>query len=189
MGGKSSKNVVADTVSEDESQSYNLINVHTPTASMGITVFFCLVGVVLLVRLYMHATRRAWCTRPKASPGGRRLPTRRDTVAVDMDGHTGHVMPAQGVAVLQGTDAKNSYWTPRDSPCWTCMEEAWTDHGHRRARAPRSREDLVSVGRAVYGGPRTEEASPAPRQRARWTAGGREDSPPPRRRTRSVESF
>ena len=100
MGAKTSKNVVADTVSEDDSQSYNLINVHTPTANMGITVFFCLVGVVLLVRLYMYVTRGAGCTRPKAGPGGRRLPTRRDTAAVDMDCHTGHAMPAQGVAVL-----------------------------------------------------------------------------------------
>ena len=96
MGGKSSKNVVADTVSEDDSQSYNLINVHTPTANMGITVFFCLVGVVLLVRLYMYATRGAWCTRPKAGPGGRRLPTRRDTAAVDMDGHMLPAAPCLG---------------------------------------------------------------------------------------------
>ena len=189
MGAKTSKNIVSDTMTEDDSQSYNLINVHTPTANMGVTVFFCLVGVVLLVRLYMYVTRGAWCTRPKAGPGGRRLPTRRDTAAVDMDCHTGHAMPTQGVAVLQGADAKNSYWTPRDTPCGTCLEEAWTDHGHRRARAPRSREDLDGLGRGVYGGPRTEEASPAPRQRARWPAGGREDSPPPRRRTRSVESF
>ena len=110
MGAKTSKNIVADTMSEDDSQSYNLINVHTPTANMGVTVFFCLVGVVLLVRLYMYVARGR-CTRPKTGPGGRRLPIRRDTAAVDMDGHTGHAMPAQGVAVLQGADAKNSYWT------------------------------------------------------------------------------
>ena len=53
MGAKSSKkNIVADTMVEDDSESYNLINIHTPTASIGLTVFVCLVGVVCLFRLY-----------------------------------------------------------------------------------------------------------------------------------------
>ena len=66
------------------------------------------------------------------------------------------------------------------------LEELCSEWGNP---APRSREDLAGLGRGVYGGPRVEEASPTPRQRARWPLGGREDSPPPRRRTRSVESF
>ena len=190
MGAKSSKNIVSDTMTEDDSQSYNLINIHTPTANIGITVFFCLVGVVCLVRLYMYVVR-ARCARPKTGAGGRRLPVRRDTATVDMDSHIGHAMPAQGLAVLGG-DAKDSYWTPRDTPCWTCLEEAWTDHGHKRARGRFGHADLVGAGnpRSVYGGPGVEDAPPTPRLRARWP-GGREDSPPPRKRTRarSVESF
>ena len=190
MGAKTSKNIVSDTMTEDDSQSYNLINIHTPTANIGITVFFCLVGVVCLVRLYMYVVR-ARCARPKTGAGGRRLPVRRDTATVDMDSHIGHAMPAQGVAVLGG-DAKDSYWTPRDTPCWTCMAEAWTDHGHKRARGRFGHADLVGAGnpRSVYGGHGVEDAPPTPRLRARWP-GGREDSPPPRKRTRarSVESF
>ena len=191
MGAKSSKkNVVADTMIEDDSESYNLINIHTPTASIGITVFFCLVGVVCLFRLYTYMVRTR-CARPKTGTGGRRLPVRSDTATVDMDSHIGHAMPAQGVAV-PGGDARNSYWTPREDPCPQCLEEAWTDHGHRRARGRFGNADLVGAGnpKSVYGGPGPEDSPPTPRLRARWP-GGREDSPPPRKRTRarSVESF
>ena len=163
MGAKTSKNIVSDTMTEDDSQSYNLINIHTLTAKIGITVFFCLVGVVLMVRLYMYVVR-ARCARPKTGAGGRRLPVRRDTATVDMDSHIGHAMPAQAVALLGG-DARNSYWTPREDPCLTCLEEAWTDHGHRRARGRFGHADLVGAGnpRGVYGGPGVEDVPPTPR--------------------------
>ena len=191
MGAKSSKkNIVADTMVEDDSESYNLINIHTPTANIGITVFCCLVGVVCLFRLYTYMVR-ARCARPKTGARGRRLPVRRDTATVDMDSHIGHAMPAQGVAVLGG-DTRNSYWTPKEDPCMTCLEEAWTDHGHRRARGRFGHADLVGAGnpKSVYGGPGLEDSPPTPRLRARWP-GGREESSPPRKRTRarSVESF
>ena len=191
MGAKSSKkNIVADTMVEDDSESYNLINIHTPNANIGITVFCCLVGVVCLFRLYTYMVR-ARCARPKTGARGRRLPVRRDTATVDMYSHIGHAMPAQGVAV-PGGDARSSYWTPREDPCPQCLEEAWTDHGHRRARGRFGNADLVGAGnpKSVYGGPGQEDSPPTPRLRARWP-GGREDSPPPRKRTRarSVESF
>ena len=56
MGAKSSKkNIVTDTMVEDDSESYNLINIHTPTANIGITVFCCLVGVVCFFpALHIH---------------------------------------------------------------------------------------------------------------------------------------
>ena len=132
MCKSSKKNVVADTMVEDDSESYNLINIHTPTANIGLTVFFCLVGVVCLFRLYVYL-RRSRCARPKAGAGVRRHPAQRDTAALDMDSHTGHTLPAQGVPVFGG-EARSAYWTPREDPCRTCLEEAWTDHGHRRTR-------------------------------------------------------
>ena len=102
MGAKTSKNIVSDTMTEDDSQSYNLINIHTPTANIGITVFFCLVGVVFLVRLYMYVVR-ARCARPKTGAGGRRLPIRHDTAAVDMDSHIGTLCLPRGWQCLEGT--------------------------------------------------------------------------------------
>ena len=174
MGAKSSKkNIVADTMVEDDSESYNLINIHTPTANIGISVFCCLVGVVCLYRLYRYMVR-AKCGRPKAGARGRRLPVQLETAAVDMTNHIGHAIPVQGAAVVGG-DARNSYWTLKEDPCMTCLEDAWTEHGHRRARGRFGQADLVGAGKpkGVYGGP------------------GLEESPPPRKRTRarSVESF
>ena len=190
MGAKSSKkNIVADTMVEDDSESYNLINIHTPTANIGITVFCVVIGVVCLFRVYRWMAR-AKCGRSRVGERRRRLPVRLDTPTVDMDSHIRHAMPAQGMAVFGG-DARNSYWTPKVDPCMTCLEDAWADHGHRRARGRCGLSDLVGAGnpKSVYGGPGLENSLP-PRLRARWP-GGREESPPPRKRTRpwSVESF
>ena len=50
MGAKSSKkDIVADTMVEDDSESYNLINIHTPTARMGISVLCVLVGLCVCI--------------------------------------------------------------------------------------------------------------------------------------------
>ena len=191
MGAKSSKkNIVADTMVEDDSESYNLINIHTPNAGMGISILCVLVGVVCVYRLYRCMVRANG--RPsKTGARGRGFPVLPDT-AVDMVNHIGHAMPTQGV-VVRGGDARNSYWTPKEDPCMTCLEDAWTEHGHRRTRARFGQPDLVGAANpmGVYGGPSPEE-SPPPRLRARWP-GGREESPPPRSRARararSVESF
>ena len=150
---------------EDDSESYNLINIHTPTANIGITVFCCLVGVVCLFRLYTYMVRTR-CARPKAGAGGRRLPVWRDTATVDMDSHIGHGMPAKGNKELGG-DARNSYWTPREELCSSCLEEAW------RARGRFGHADLVGADnpRSVYGGPGPEDGPPTPRLRARWPGG------------------
>ena len=115
MGAKSSKkNIVADTMVEDDSESYNLINIHTPTANIGLTVFICLVGVVCLFRLYSYM-RRSRCARAKTGAGGRRPPAQRDTATVDMDSHTGHTLPAQGVAVFGG-EARSATGHPERNP-------------------------------------------------------------------------
>ena len=149
MGAKSSKkNIVADTMVEDDSESYNLINIHTPTAGMGISILCVLVGVVCVYRLY-RCMVRADCRPSKTGARGRRFPVLPDT-AVDMVNHIGHAMPTQGV-VVRGGDARNSYWTPKEDPCMTCLEDAWTEHGHRRTRARFGQPDLVhqSVGPSV----------------------------------------
>ena len=174
MGAKSSKkNIVADTMVEDDSESYNLINIYTPTANIGISVICCLVGVVCLYQLYLYIMR-AKCGRPKAGARGRRLPVQLDTATVDMASHIGHAMPIQGAPVFGG-GARNSYWTRKEDPCMTCLEDAWTEHGYRRARGRFGQGDLDGAGnpQGVYGGP------------------GLEKRPPPRKRTRarSVESF
>ena len=53
MGSESSKrNIVVDKVSEDDSDSYNLIKIHAPTANLGVIIFCGLVGVVGFYRLY-----------------------------------------------------------------------------------------------------------------------------------------
>ena len=192
MGAKSSKrNIVADTMMEDDSESYNLINIHTPTLNIGITVFCVLVGVVCLFSLYRYMVR-AKCGRNQAGVRGRRLPTLPDTAAVDVDSHIRQTMPAvpQGAAIFGG-DARNSYWMPKEDPCMTCLEDAWGHHGHRRARGRFGLSDLAGAGnpKSVYGGPGLEDSLP-PRLRTR-RPGGQEESPPPRKRTRarSVESF
>ena len=46
MGSVSSKhNIVADKVSEDDSESYSLIDIHAPTANLSVMIIFGLVGV------------------------------------------------------------------------------------------------------------------------------------------------
>ena len=191
MCKSSKKNIVADTMVEDDSESYNLINIHTPTANIGLTVFICLVGVVCLFRLYTYM-RRSRCARAKAGAGGRRPPAQRDTATVDMDSHTGHTLPAQGVPVFGG-EARSAYWTPREDPCRTCLEEAWMDHGHRRAKARFGLSGLVGASdpKSVHGVSGLEDAwVDHGHRRARWP-GGEGESPPQRKRTRarSVESF
>ena len=187
MCKSSKKNVVADTMVEDDSESYNLINIHTPTANIGLTVFFCLVGVVCLFRLYAYM-RRSRCARPKAEAGagGRRHPAQRDTAALDMDSHAGHTLPGQGVPVFGG-EARNAYWTPREDPCRTCLEEAWTDHGHRRTKSRFGLSGLV--GASDHGVSGLEEAWLGHGHRRTKGPGGEGEIPPQRTRARSVESF
>ena len=58
MGSQASnKNIVADTMSEDDSESYNYINIHAPTANLGISIIFGLVVAVGLYRLYQYFLR------------------------------------------------------------------------------------------------------------------------------------
>ena len=60
MGSLSSKrNIVADKVSEDDSENYNLINIHAPTANLGVMIICSLVGVLGIYKLYRCGLREA----------------------------------------------------------------------------------------------------------------------------------
>ena len=175
MGAQSSKkNIVTDSMTEDDSESYNLINIHTPTANIGISVICCMVLVVCLYRLYQYFVR-AKCVRPVAGAKERMIPAQPGTTSVDMTNHIGHAMPDQGTAVFGG-DARNSFWRLKEDPCLTCsLEEAWKMGGRRRSRERFTQGDLGGGGhqRSVYGGNGQGECSPPMR----------------RTRARSVESF
>ena len=186
MGSESSKrNIVADKVSEDDSESYNLINIHAPTANLGVVIICGLVGVVGFYRLYRYGLRATWCR-----PGGqkeRKVPVQSSTASVDMTGHVGHARPDQRTVVIGGGDARNPFWQLKEDPCWTCMESSRLEQAGRPGGRRRSRErfaqDAQGVGGrqwSVYGGPPPEER-----------LGRRAASPSPMRRvrTRSVESF
>ena len=52
MGSQTSKkNIVTDSMTEDDSESYNLVNIHAPTANLGISIVFGLVVAIGLYRL------------------------------------------------------------------------------------------------------------------------------------------
>ena len=70
MGSQTSKkNIVADSMTEDDSESYNLVNIHAPTANLGISIIFGFVVAVGLYRLYSYFLRAKWC-RPGEERGG-----------------------------------------------------------------------------------------------------------------------
>ena len=48
----SKRNIVTDSMTEENSESYNLINVHAPTANLGFSLVLGLVVIVGLYRLY-----------------------------------------------------------------------------------------------------------------------------------------
>ena len=61
MGSASSKrNIVADKFSEDDLASYNLINIHAPTANLGVMVICGLVGVLGIVIYCFTYTACQW---------------------------------------------------------------------------------------------------------------------------------
>ena len=98
--GSSKRNIVADKVSEDDSESYNLINIHAPTANLGVMIICGLVAVLGIYRLYRYGLRATWC-----KPGGqkeRKVRVQSSTTSVDMMGHAGHAKPDQGTVVFGG---------------------------------------------------------------------------------------
>ena len=181
MGSGSSKhNIVADKVSEDYSESINLINIHAPTANLGVMIICGLVGVLGIYRLYRYGLRATWC-RP-GGPKERKARVQSSTKTVDMTGHTGHARPDLGMVVFGGGDGRNPFWQLKEDPCWACLESSQLGQAGRRSRE-RFALDAQGVGgrqRSVYGGPPPEER-----------LGKRAASPSPtwRMRTRSVESF
>ena len=186
MGSQTSKrNIVADSLTKDDSESYNLVNIHAPTANIGISIICGLVGAVGLYRLYRYCLRATWCR-----PGGqkeRKISVQPTTASVDMTGHVGHAVPDQRTVMFGGGDARSPFWKLKEDPCWTCIESSRLEQAGRAGGCRRSRERLAQDAqgggghqRSVYGGP-TQEERP----------GRRAASPSPMRRVRarSVESF
>ena len=167
MGSLTSKrNIVADKVSEDDSENYNLINIHAPTANLGVMIIFGLVGMLGVYKLYRCGLRAAWCR-----PGARKemkQPAQSYSTSVDMTDHTGHARPNPGTVVFRGGDSKDLFWQPKEDLCWTCLESSRLGHpgGGRQG--------------GVYAGP-----PPGEHQGRSATS----PFPARRMRTRSVESF
>ena len=74
MGSQTSKkNIVADSRTEDDSESYYLVNIHAPTVNLGISIVFGLVVAVGLYRLYNYFRTRkvvqAWGSKGAEDPG------------------------------------------------------------------------------------------------------------------------
>ena len=115
MGSQTSKrNTVADSLTEDDSESYNLVNIHAPTANLGISIIFGLVVAVGLYRLYSYFLRVKWC-RP-GEEKERKIPVQPATASVDMTGHVGHAIPDQRTVVFGGGDMRNVFWQLKEDP-------------------------------------------------------------------------
>ena len=123
MGSLSSKrNIVADKVSEDDSENYNLINLPAPTANLGVRIICGLVGVLGIYKLYRCGLRAAWC-RP-GGPMERKQPAQSYTKSVDMTDHTGHARTNPGIGVFRGGDGRDPFWQLKEDLCWTCLESS-----------------------------------------------------------------
>ena len=110
MGSQSSKkNVVTDSMTEDDSGSYNLINIHAPTANLGFSLVLGLVVVVGLYRVYKCFRRAKWCWPGGGESKERGRPVVPPSATIDMMGFHGQAAPKQ-LAVYRGGDAKNAFW-------------------------------------------------------------------------------
>ena len=96
-------------MTEDDTESYNLINVHAPTANLGFSLVLGLVAMVGLCRLYKCFRRSKW-----SMPGGgegkeRERPVVPSCATIDMTGFHGQAAPKQ-LSVYRGGDARNAFW-------------------------------------------------------------------------------
>ena len=184
MGAKSSKkNIVTDSMVEDDSESYNLVNIHAPTANLGFSIVGGLVLAMGLYKLYRYFMRGTWC-KPRGGSSGKKKGTAHHpplTTSVDLTGQAGQAYPVQ-MAVYGGGDARNAYWQMKEDRCGDCiegsrLESAWRPDEHRRSKG-RFAQEAQDAGH-LRGAGRGERAWR--RQRSR--------SPSPVKRARSVESF
>ena len=162
MGPQSSKeNVVTENMIQDESESFNVVNIHSPTANLGLSVLFGLVAVYIVFKLYCRFTPR--CSRGRKSPREKQEPvpsSKSNTTSVDMS-----CSPAQTTVGV-------------DDRCQDCLvtarlERAWAQEEQDRRQW------------RVYGG--GYQAGVGDDSRA--SRGRRVSSRSPPRRRRSVESF
>ena len=128
MGTSSSKeNVVTENMVQDESESFNEVNIHSPTANLGFSIAFGLVAVCVGYKVYKRLMYRC-------SSGGRKArakaaepqePDQQTCTSVDMLG-------------LSMQTAKEA-----DDRCQDCLESsrlerAWRLGEGRRLKVPYS---------------------------------------------------
>ena len=134
-------------MTEDDSESYNLVNIHAPTANLEISIVFGLVVAIGLYRLYGCFLWARWCKPGGGRNKGRRRPVPPSTASIDMTGYDGQGMPKQ-MAVYGGGDAKNAYWQLKEERCMDCieslcLEEAWRLGEQRRPKERFAQEAQV----------------------------------------------
>ena len=188
----SKKNIVADSMVEDDSESYNLVNIHAPTANLGFSIVGGLVLAMGLYKLYRYFMRGTWC-KSRGGSGGETKGTAHHppplTTSVDLTGNAGldlwnqagQVYPIPR-AVYGGGDARNAYWQMKEDRCGDCIEDsrlesAWRPDEYRRSKG-RFAQEAQDAGQLRGAGGRDRAWR---RQRSR--------SPSPVKRARSVESF
>ena len=91
----SKKNIVADSMVEDDSESYNLVNIHAPTANLGFSIVGGLVLAMGLYKLYRYFMRGTWC-KPRGGSSGKKKGTAHRpplTTSVDLTGQAGQAYP------------------------------------------------------------------------------------------------
>ena len=139
MGTSSSKeNVVTENMVQDDSKSFNVVNIHSPTANLGLSVAFGLVAVYVGCKMYRRIMYR--CSsggrEAKAKAAEPQEPAQQPSTSVDMLG-------------LSMQTAKGA-----DDRCLDCLESsrlerAWRLGEGRRLKVP------------YDGGQQPEQLSPA----------------------------
>ena len=123
-------------MTEDDSESYNLVNIHAPTANLGFSIVVGLVMAMGLYKMYRYFLRVTWC-KPgggRAKEKGRLRPP--PTASIDLTGKAIQAYPGQ-MAVYGGGDARNAYWQMKEDRCMDCiessrLEKAWRLGERRR---------------------------------------------------------
>ena len=124
MGSQTSKkNIVTDSMVEDDSESYNLVNIHAPTANLGFSIVGGLVLAMGLYKLYRYFLRATWCKPGGGSAKEKGTLRPPPTTSVDLTGQAGQAYPVQ-MAVDGEGDARNAYRQMKEDRCMDCIESS-----------------------------------------------------------------
>ena len=108
---RSSEVIVTDTMSEDNSESFNVVNIHSPTAGLGFSLALGITFIFLSYKVYRRCSA-SWPCMPRREE---KRPVRREprapaisTTSLNMD-MPGLHLPVTGEALK----------------CWECQNHAW----------------------------------------------------------------